>query len=203
MSSIWEKPTSHGDILKKIWKHLDLGVIDSEHPFHTSVFGTIDEDQPSLRTVVVRRFWRKPPALAFHAHLGSPKVEQIKNNPNVTWLFYHPAEKFQVRIRGIAEIHTDDELKNEQWTATGVFGRRCYLGEAPTNISKKPTHGMPAEFAKRNPTSEESEQGRENFVVISSNILVIDCLELGVHGHRRSFFEWNEKGQPEMKWLTP
>lgn len=203
MSAIWKKSISHGEILKRIWKHLDLGVIDSKHPFHTPVFGTDSVDSPSIRVVVLRRFWRKPAALAFHTHLGSPKVEQIKNNPNVSWLFYHVEEKFQVRVNGVAEIHTDDELVEEQWAATGVFSRRCYVGEAPTQISKKPTHGMPKDLAKRNPTPEESEAGRENFAVITSTINSIDCLELDVHGHRRSLFVWNEDGELETKWLTP
>jgi hypothetical protein len=203
MSALWKNPISHGEILRKAWKHLDLGVIDARHPFHTPVFGTVDGGLPSLRVVVLRRFWRKPGALAFHTHLGSPKIEQIKISPNVSWLFYHPEEKFQIRVNGIAEIHTEDELAEEQWIATGNFSRRCYVGKAPTQISKKPTHGMPEDLAKRNPTKEESEVGRKNFAVISSAITSIDCLELDVHGHRRSLFVWNDEGRLETKWLTP
>lgn len=201
--SIWEKPVSHGEILKKIWKHLDLGTLDRSHPFHLPVFGTQDGDTPSLRVVVLRRFWRKPPALAFHTHYGSPKIRQIEINPNVYWLFYHPQEKLQVRIRGTAEIHTDDQLSEEQWFATAPFSRRCYIGEAPTQPSKKPTSGLPDDIREREPDKEESEQGRSNFVVISSTIDSIDCMELDVRGNRRSLFVWNENGQQISKWLTP
>ncbi len=203
MDSIWEKPISHGDILKKVWKHLDLGVIDRKHAFHTSVFGTQNGDSPELRVVVLRRFWRKPAKIAFHTHIGSPKIEQIENNPNVSMLFYHPQENLQARIKGVAKIHTDDELAEEQWEATALFSRRCYIGEAPTQTSKKPTHGMPEEIVERDPTKEESEKGRENFVVISMKINEIDCLELDVKGNCRSLFKWNEDGSFEMKWLTP
>lgn len=203
MSSIWEKPTSHGDILKKIWKHLDLGVIDRRHPFHTPVFGTQNGSAPELRVVVLRRFWRNPARLAFHTHRGAPKIEQIRENSLVTWLFYHPAENFQARIKAIAEVHTDDDLAAEQWDATGLFSRRCYIGEASSQVSKKPTHGMPDEITDREPTREESEQGRANFAVISSKIVEIDCLELDFRGHRRSLFSWNENGELERKWLTP
>lgn len=203
MSELWKNPISHGEILKKVWKHLDLGVIDAKHPFHTPVFGTENGNSPSLRVVVLRRFWRKPAALAFHTHLGSPKIKQIKNNSNVSWLFYHAEEKLQARIKGIAEIHTDDDLADEQWNATGLFSRRCYVGEAPTQTSKKPTHGMPKDLIDRSPTQEESEAGRKNFAVISTSIKSIDCLELDVHGHRRSLFVWNEDGELETKWLTP
>ena len=200
---IWEKPVSHGEILKTIWKNLDLGTLQRRHPFHAPVFGTLDGCEPRLRMVVLRRFWRKPPALAFHSHIGSPKIKQIKNNPNVYWLFYNAEEKLQIRIKGKAEIHLDDELAEEQWQSTELFSRRCYVGEAPTQTSRKPTSGLPETLVDREPTREESESGRTNFVVITSTIQEIDCLEMNVKGHRRSLFSWQESGELETRWLTP
>jgi hypothetical protein len=205
MTTIWNEKTSHGEILKKIWKHLDLGMLEREHPFHTPVFGTICGGAPQLRVVVLRRFWRKNPrGLVFHAHVRSPKIAEIESNPQVSWLFYHPQEKFQVRVKGTAKIHTDGEdLHEEQWLATEFFSRRCYVGEAPSQVSEKPTSGLPADLADRAPTGAESEAGRANFVVVFSTIEQVDCLELNVKGHRRSLFVWNETGELETKWLTP
>ena len=203
--NLWNEKTSHGEILKKIWKHLDLGTLEREHPFHTPVLGTIGEDSvPQLRVVVLRRFWRKNPrGLAFHAHAGSPKIAEIETNPNVSWLFYHPQERFQVRVRGTATVHRDGDLHEEQWLATEFFSRRCYVGEAPSQISEKPTSGLPEDYTSRAPTEEESEAGKANFAVIFSTIDQIDCLELNVKGHRRSLFVWTENGELETKWLTP
>lgn len=201
--TIWDKPISHGEILKRIWKNLDLGTLQRRHPFHLPVFGSICDQEPSLRIVVLRRFWRRPPMLAFHAHIGSPKIEQLKSNPNVYWLFFHPEDRFQVRIKGKAELHTDDELADEQWLTTELFSRRCYVGTAPTQESKKPTSGLPDDLIDREPTHEESEEGRANFVVVTSTIEEIDCLEMNVKGHRRSLFKWNDAGELETKWLTP
>jgi pyridoxamine 5'-phosphate oxidase len=201
-AKMWEKPVSHGEILKTIWKNLDLGTLQRRHPFHLPVFGTMDGSEPNLRIVVLRRFWRKPPALAFHAHIGSPKIAQIKSNPNVYWLFYHAEERLQVRIKGTAEIHTEGELHEEQWLSTELFSRRCYVGEPPSLLSKTPTSGLPENLIDREPTREESEQGKANFVVITSTIEEIDCLEMNVKGHRRSLFRWNN-GELETKWLTP
>ncbi len=202
MSGIWQKPVSHGDILKKVWKHMDLGVLQSKHPFHTPVFGTVCDGAPELRVVVLRRFWRSPARLAFHAHSGSPKLAHIRSNPTVNWVFYHPGENFQARISGLAQIHLDDELADEQWDATSLFARRCYIGKAPSGVSKKPTHGMPDEIVNREPTPEESREGRKNFAVISTQIVKVDVMELDVRGHRRSLFEWSN-GELAMKWLTP
>lgn len=203
--SIWEKPVSHGEILKKIWKHLDLATLDRDHPFHTPVFGTVGENcMPSLRAVVLRRFWRKPPRLAFHTDARSPKIAELQNNSHISYLFYHPQEKLQLRVTGRATIHSDgDALHEEQWLATGFFSRRCYVGDAPSLNSKKATAGLPEEIVDRKPTAEESEAGKANFVVISSTIDSIDCLELDRRGNRRSLFRWTEAGALETDWLTP
>lgn len=204
MGSIWEKPVSHGEILKKIWKHLDLGVIDRQHPFHTPVFATSVGGEANLRIVVLRRFWRKNPrALAFHSHSGASKIGEIEENPKISWLFYHPQERFQIKVKGTAKICRDDELADEQWEASESFSRRCYIGEAPSQPSEKPTTGLPDELNKRPPTKEESETGRANFAVIFTTIDSIDCMELNVSGNRRSLFVWNENGELETKWLTP
>jgi hypothetical protein len=205
VESIWDKPKSHGEILKKIWKHLDLGTLEREHPFHTPVFGTVASGcTPNLRIVVLRRFWRRNPrGLAFHTHLGAPKIKEIEANTNVSFVFYHPPEKLQLRIRGRATIHTSGELHEEQWLATGFFSRRCYAGESPSRISEKPTSGLLEEIIDRQPSKEESEVGKSNFVVISSTVDSIDCLELDVRGNRRSLFAWNSAGELETKWLTP
>ena len=202
--NIWDKPVSHGEILKKIWKNLDLGTLDREHPFHTPVFGTVSGDNaPDLRMVVLRRFWRKPPRLAFHSHAGAPKINHLRANANVYWLFYHPQEKFQLRIKGVAELHTDDELHEEQWLATELFSRRCYIGAKPSELSEHPTSGLPDELVDRTPTPEDSEAGKANFVVVTSTIDEIDCYELSVKGHRRSLFTWKTGGELETRWLTP
>ena len=203
-NSIWEKPVSHGEILKKIWKNLDLGTLERDHPFHTPVFSTVANGcVPNLRVVVLRRFWRKPPCLGFHTHTGSPKIKELENNSNVYWLFYHITERMQVRVKGKATIHTNDDLAEEQWLATEFFSRRCYVGDAPTQTSKKPTSGLPEDLLDRAPTREESEAGRANFAVVTSTVEQIDCLEMNVRGHRRSLFVWNETGELETKWLTP
>lgn len=204
--SIWDQKISHGEILKKIWKHLDLGVLERDHPFHTPVFASVSSDgTPSVRVVVLRRFWRRNPrGIAFHSHLGAPKIEEIRSNPNVSFLFYHPQKRFQIRLQGTATVHTEgSELHDEQWLATGFFSRRCYIGEAPSQPSEKPTCGLPEDLIERKPNPQESEVGRANFAVVFSTIDSIDCMELDVRGHRRSLFVWNAAGELETKWLTP
>jgi hypothetical protein len=124
-------------------------------------------------------------------------------NPRAYWLFYHPQEKFQLRIKGMATLHADDELHEEQWLATELFSRRCYIGADPSQVSDHPTSGLPENLINGKPSPEESEAGKANFVVVTSSIEEIDCYELNVKGHRRSLFTWHENGELRTKWLTP
>ena len=73
MSSIWDKPISHGEILKKIYKHLDLGVLDREHPFHTPVFASVCDGAPHARVVALSPFTRTPHRRRF-PRLGATKT---------------------------------------------------------------------------------------------------------------------------------
>lgn len=197
---------THEEILSKIFAMLTRGVADRKSPLHTPTVATIGKDgSPQVRTVVIRKFLIAERTLIFHTDTRSPKIEEIENDARISWLFYHPNEKMQFRISGIASIHKDqtNELKKDRWKATWNFGRRCYMGAAPSRIVEEPSSGMPEEIQKREPTTEESEIGFPNFTVVSTKISTIDCLELQVTGHRRSLFKWNEKDELEANWLTP
>lgn len=194
------------ELLSKIFAMLTRGVADRKSPLHTPTLATIGTDgSPKTRIVVFRKFLPEERNLIFHTDLRSPKIEEISADRRVSWLFYHAGEKMQFRIAGEATIlaNADNALKLKQWQATRAFGRRCYMGEAPSRVVEEATSGMPAEIENREPTIEESETGFPNFAVISTKISSIDSLELYATGHRRTLFTWNEDGESEMRWLTP
>ena len=194
------------ELLQKIFAMLTRGTADRKSPLHTPTLATVGADgSPQTRIVVFRKFLPEERKLIFHTDLRSPKIEELRADRRVSWLLYHPGEKLQFRIAGEANIHEDaqDTLKLKQWQATRVFGRRCYMGEAPSRIAPEATSGMSAELESCEPTIEESEIGFPNFAVISTKISLIDCLELHVKGHRRSLFKWHENGESDTSWLTP
>jgi pyridoxamine 5'-phosphate oxidase len=194
------------ELLSKIFAMLTRGVADRKSPLHTPTVATIGADgSPQTRIVVFRKFLHEERKLIFHTDLRSPKIGELRADWRISWIFYHPGEKLQFRIAGEATIHADenDALKLKQWQATWAFGRRCYMGEAPSRIAAEATSGMPAQLENREPTIEESEIGFPNFAVVSTKISSIDCLELHVTGHRRSLFSWHENGELETNWLTP
>ena len=201
--SIWDRPVTADEILSKAFDALDNGAKNRRHPFHQPVFSTLGEIGPESRMVVLRRFWNAPPRLAFHTHLGSPKISDIVRNPNVSWVFYDDDEKFQLRIHGKATIHRDDALADEQWSNTRPCPRRCYVGEAPGNKSDEPVSGLPEYVQDTMLDFGTLEEGRPNFVVISSTIDSMDCLELDARGHRRCRFVWDGGHLRGHNWLTP
>ncbi len=197
---------NHEELQSKIFAMLTRGVADRKSPLHTPTVATIGADgSPLARVVVFRKFLPEERSLIFHTDLRSPKIVELRADSRISWLFYHPNEKMQFRIAGQATIHDDenDALKLKQWQATRAFGRRCYMGAAPSRTAAEATSGMPAEIETREPTIEESEIGFPNFAVVSTKIISIDCLELYVTGHRRSLFNWRENDKLETEWLTP
>lgn len=197
---------NQAELLSKIFAMLTRGVADRKSPLHTPTLATVGIDgSPQTRIIVFRKFLPEVRSLIFHTDSRSPKIEEIRADRRVSWLFYHAGEKMQFRIAGEATIQAKAEnaLKLKQWQATQAFGRRCYMGEAPSCVVAEATSGMPAEIENREPTIEESEVGFPNFAVISTKISSIDCLELYATGHRRTLFTWNENDEPEMRWLTP
>lgn len=200
--SLWEEPITKEEILERIFLNFEAGVRSRKHPFHLGVFATVDSNEPQARYVVLRRFWRDVPRLAFHAHAGSPKVSDVEKNPAVSWVFYDPANGVQVRVKGIATVHRSGDLEAEQWDGTTNLGKRCYLGEPAGIENENPTSGLP--FGPMELEIDvDVEVGRDNFVVISTLIDSIDCLELDMRGHRRSRFEWLDGDLVRSVWLTP
>lgn len=204
MHELLEKQLAH-EILTRAFDLLARATKARHDDFHTPALITTGNDNlPEARTVVLRKFAAETRSLFCHIDLRSPKAAEIRNNPRVAWLFYHKAEKLQLRIRATATLHTDDQTAEAQWNASQLFSRRCYCGAAPGTLSETPSSGLPESLVDRAPTAEETETlGRKNFAVVNSKISEIDVYELHVRGHRRSLFIFNENGEYETRWLTP
>jgi 3-hydroxyisobutyrate dehydrogenase len=191
------------EILKTTWDMLIRGASVARDPFHTPVLGTASSGGCQLRTVVLRSVVQEERILICHTDLRSGKIREIRQNPRVSWLFYHPQQKIQLRLAGQATIHTADELADQQWAATKLMSRRCYCAPVgPGTTSDEPSSGLPDSLQNRSPTLAESELGRKNFTVISCRIDYLDWLFLSARGHRRAQFSWrgNNVG---AKWVTP
>ena len=203
MQKAAEKERALDEVLKNTWQMLQRGVDRYNDPFHWPVLGTIGKNAGSLRTVILRQFDKAERLLVCYTDSRADKVQQIIHCPNVSWLFYHPKKKIQLRITGRATLHFDDRFADEQWAATRITGRLNYCSvEPPGSPVESPTSGLPDFLLNKVPTLLETETGRRNFTVIAGRIEFLDWLELSLTGNRRARFDWTST-EPEATWLIP
>lgn len=190
-------------VLTKSWQMLSRGAAEPGDPFHTAVLGTDGPGGCNLRTVVLRGVLVAERSLICHTDVRSPKVQEIQNNPWVSWLFYHPEQKVQLRLTGSATLHTDDELADEQWQAAPESSKRLYCAMQPPGTPvDAPSSGLPKDLGPRSLTVEESAAGRENYAVIACPVVFIDWLYLRAEGHRRAQFTRGDEGWAST-WVIP
>ena len=190
-------------VLSEIWKMLEQGASHFNDPFHWPVLGTAGEHGVSLRTVILRQVLQPERILVCYTDARAPKARQILDFSKVSWLFYHPKKKIQLRISGEAELHTDDEFADKRWARTRAPSRLDYnTGQPPGTPVDRPSSGLPDFLRDKVPSLLDSEKGRANFMVIACQIDTIDWLQLKITGHRRARFHWDQHGL-QSTWLIP
>jgi len=190
-------------VLKEIWKMLARGAASYHDPFHWPVLGTAGSEGPDMRCVILREFSLPGRVLVCHTDARAAKVREISAVSKVSWLFYHPKRKVQLRISGHATLHTDDDFADRQWASTKLSSRLNYCAIEPTGTPvESPSSGLPDFLFNKVPTLLETEKGRQNFTAIACRIDVIDWLVLRVLGNRRARFQWDAAGL-SAKWLIP
>ena len=198
-----EKWDTLDGILNEVWTMLKEGVAHCNDPFHWPVLGTTGRDGCSLRTVILRQLMLPDRILVCHTDARASKVQEISNCDKVSWLFYHPETKVQLRISGRAKLHTDDQFADDQWTATKITSRLNYCAAHPPGTPvEKPSSGLPDFLLNKIPTLLETERGRKNFMAIACRIDSIDWLILRAVGHRRGRFDW-EQNRLTATWVIP
>jgi len=190
-------------VLSESWKMLSRGATQFYDPFHWPVLGTSSKDGVRLRCVILREFLLPNRILVCHSDCRTRKVQEIADSPRVSWLFYHPKRKVQLRISGNATVHTDDQFADEQWAAINVISRLnyCAVGPPGTPIDR-PSSGLPDLLLRKAPTLFDTEKGRHNFAAIACRIDAMDWLILRVLGNRRARFDWDASGL-NGQWLIP
>jgi hypothetical protein len=190
-------------ILHEVWAMLKRGVTHFNDPFHWPVLGTTAKDGCSLRTVILRQFILPERILVCHTDARAPKAQEICDTNTVSWLFYHPKKKVQLRISGHTKLHTHDPFADDQWAATRITSRLNYCAiEPPGTPVDKPSSGLPEFLLNKVPSLLDSESGRKNFMAIACRIDSMDWLILEVLGNRRARFDWVDS-RLSATWLIP
>ena len=191
------------DVLEGIWRMLDRGVSHYRDPFHWPVLATTGSKGPELRCVILREFSRSDRVLVCHTDARAAKVREIARHSKISWLFYHPQKKVQLRITGHATLHADDDFADRQWAASRLSNRLNYLAtEPPGTPIDNPSSGWPDFLRHRAPTLLDTERGRQHFAAIACRIDAIDWLVLRLSGNRRARFQWDAAGL-HANWRVP
>ena len=187
----------------KIWQMITDGVVNRHSSFHVPVMINSSENNNNGRIVVLRNANSDQHTIRFHSDIRSPKVNNLKKNSKVFFIFYDKEEKIQLRVSGDAIINYKNNITKASWEKTAHMSRKCYLAaHAPGTVSEKPTSGVSDKVENLKYTLEESESGYENFCVIETKIDSIEWLYLAAKGHRRAKFEYS-KNSIKKNWLTP
>lgn len=179
------------DLEKDCWLRLVNGAIKSRDPFHTPCVATIDSGEVNMRTVVLRKALPILRELRFHTDTRSKKWKELAINNSISALFYDASSRIQLRIKGKAELHFNNDITDEAWQKTALSSRRCYLtNESPSSFSAIPTSGLTEKIEQEIFTLEESEVGKQHFGIVAIQVQSIEWLWLHHAGHRRAFFDY-------------
>lgn len=171
------------DIINGECNKLLDAVIQADHPYHMFSIATSFDNQPELRTVVLRAYDDTNYQLSFHTDKRSPKYKEIINNPLTTSLFYDTKRRIQLRIKGNAYPSNNNNVLKGLWENLSKESKACYQGIVP------PSGNLPSDEIT-NTISEKNKMldGFENFSRINIQINEIDVLMLHHLGHKRICF---------------
>lgn len=187
----YQKAASLDTIFIQMWIDLAQGAARASHPFHTPALASLAVEGPDVRTVVLRHADLEARQLLCHTDYRSPKVNELRQQPNVAWLFYHPVNKIQLRVRGTVAVHHDDKLARARWENSTHRSRQCYHAQlSPGTAMDTPQIGEPLA------------SGFDNFAVIDCMVHDIDWLYLDSQGHLRARFVWRD-GEWRSGWIAP
>jgi pyridoxamine 5'-phosphate oxidase len=176
------------DIEVRIWELLTQSVNSANAPFHQGVFASINDNIPEQRTVILRNVNRSEKTISFNTDMRSLKIEQLKINNSVSWLFYDKTLKIQLRMYANAMIHFDDIISELAWEKSRLSSKMCYTTQQkPGSFINEP------EFIEVNQTDVDSELlnfAHNNFAVINTKIYAIDFVFLNRKGNKRAYFDY-------------
>ena len=183
--------------LKKIntycWQLLVDGVTSYKNPFHYGVVITSTNTFPEARTVIVRFVNADEKIIRFNTDIRSPKFRQIHDNPNISWLFYDPSLRIQLRCKAIATIHTKDEIADEGWQQARLNCKLTYTTpNPPGTLLDEP---FLLDLNRTEVSESELDEARRNFSIVQTRVLSMDWSFLHYKGNRRALFDYQNHNE--------
>lgn len=168
-----------------IWQTLEASIAERGHEWRTPVLATIDENGlPQARTLVLRGVDPDKRQLRIFTDHRSPKVQQIRQQPCVTLLFWSRVLNWQVRISAEMSVIADGPEIDTAWS-------RICKSAAAFDYLTLDAPGSPL------PDMEKHSEYHA-LAILVAQVKEIDWLELNPEGHRRARLT-----DGEAQWLTP
>jgi hypothetical protein len=180
MKKIINREEQVADILVNIWHEVGRAVYDSKHPFRLMQVATSKEDQPFLRTMVLRDFNSKTKELSFFTDVRSAKVQHLEHNPKGAILAWNPRKSLQLRWQGEFAVIVDGAENEAYFNSQAINNYQDYSGLAP---------GTPLDPAP-DQTNESQEEARRNFCLLKFSPSNLDALQLDRKEHLRLTAEY-------------
>lgn len=198
-----ETPKDLKLLIQDCWQLLEVGALQKKDPFHTPVIGTIDPSGMQMRTVVLRKTDVEKRNLYFYTDYRSTKIQQLKKNPTLNWLFYHPRKNCQIRVNGRATIHYQNELTLEKWQSLPYYSRKTYGTMLPPSTPLSIVDdNLPDLWQKETVPLTETEYAYANFAVVVCEINHLEWLSLQRSGHQRAMFNFVNNAW-QGGWIVP
>lgn len=197
-----ERIKSLDNFLKTSWNHLFRAAYTRKGDFQKGIIATVNGgQQASVRIVILREASAQNRQLLFFTDIRSPKVQEMKLHPDVSWLFWDDSRKLQIRMRGKVAFHTQDEHSRKLWDKLPTAARKSYATVSPPSSTiEEDTENLPQGW--NNFSEEQAEQFYPNFLLVVTTIEQIQCLHLHPQGHQHARFDW-EEDQWKGSWLVP
>jgi pyridoxamine 5'-phosphate oxidase len=189
---LFTRNNSLEEIFQAVRHELHRGALDSRHPFRFVTLSTQSQDGVDARYVVLRSV---DDSLNFYLFTDgrTTKVQQLISFPNMVLLFYHPAKRIQVKVKGKAEIQRNNNLSAVFWSQVQGDSRKAYNQIlVPGTAIQDPGDA----FAWNEPLT------ASNFTIIKIIPSQIEALQLNGLEHLRVVFKSKESGW-DLSWIAP
>lgn len=189
---LFTKENSLEEIFKTVRHELHRGALDAKHPFRFVTLATKAESGVDARYVVVRQIDEELNFFLFTDDRTS-KVEQLTAFSDMVLLFYHPAKRTQIKIKGKAKIRRRDELTASFWSKIQGDARKAYNQIIPPGTI---LHDPNEAFAWNESLTEV------NFTLIQIAPTEIEALQLNGLEHLRVRFKLSGI-KWDLTWTAP
>ena len=173
-------PDAH---LQAIWQKLTHAV-SARSPFTLMQLASVAENaQPQIRTIVLRDFSLAPASLLFTTDVRSAKVQEMRDNPQVSLLGWDAENSFQLRLEGKAGCVDEGELRRTVWQKLRPAAQQLfYSPDSPGEILDDP------DALRSGHASASLADPPENFALIRIMIERVESLDVSSEPHQRREF---------------